>query len=412
MRNLIGWQNQKRRRISVAMVMRIFSAKGGLELYTHKLIEGLLAQDCQVTVFCEEWISTFTHPHLSVIQLETPDKAIKKRERLEYYFREFSRLVQDHGPFDIINSQQVSVENVDVAHFHNPSVERMSRNGKWWESMVNRFKLQVVPSYKERDKYDRLLATKASVLIFPSLASRRDFETTYSLLSVRDSASHMVAYPGVDPLTINAEPFVNRDNCQPINFLFVGKGFRKKGLDVLFSACRILAKSGYAFTLSIVGLRAKPLDQIRLSVFGLSKQVKYLGFQNDMASVYANAQAIAFPSRIDAFGMAPLEAMRYGVVPIVSRVSGVSEILTHGKDGLILEDHLNAKELAGLMASLIKDQAKTAALSQQARLTAAKYRWTDTVGVILNGYATILQANQRKPGGPVDTLTHSINPII
>jgi glycosyltransferase involved in cell wall biosynthesis len=225
----------------------------------------------------------------------------------------------------------------------------------------------------------------------------RDFEKTYNLLSFRDPASHLVAYPGVDPLPKDSQLPVIQENHPPINFLFVGKGFRKKGLDVLFSACRILAQSGYSFTLSIAGLKAKPLDRIRLAVFGLSKRVKYLGFQNDMTSVYANAQAIVFPSRIDAFGMAPLEAMRYGVIPIVSRVSGVSEILTHGKDGLILEDHLNAKELAGLMASLFEDQGKIAALSQQARRTASNYRWTGTVDVVLNGYATILQANQRKP---------------
>ena len=130
------------------------------------------------------------------------------------------------------------------------------------------------------------------------------------------------------------------------NFLFVGKGYRKKGLDILLAACALLKRKTPHFKLSIAGLRQKPLSKIHLSILGVEKQVQYLGFQKDMNAVYKNAQSIILPSRIEPFGMAPIEGMLRGLVPIVSQVCGVAEVLSDDLDSLILKNHLSPEELS------------------------------------------------------------------
>lgn len=83
--------------------------------------------------------------------------------------------------------------------------------------------------------------------------------------------------------------------------------------------------------------------------------------------------------------------MIYGLVPIVSAVSGVSEVLTDGVDSLILKDHLSPVELASLMKSLASEPARIADMSASAKQTAAKLTWDRTVEDTLRGYELVLE---------------------
>jgi glycosyltransferase involved in cell wall biosynthesis len=44
---------------------------------------------------------------------------------------------------------------------------------------------------------------------------------------------------------------------------------------------------------------------------------------------------LLLPSEMESFGLAALEAMACGVVPVATRVGGVPELVTHGKDGFL-----------------------------------------------------------------------------
>jgi hypothetical protein len=64
----------------------------------------------------------------------------------------------------------------------------------------------------------------------------------------------------------------------------------------------------------------------------------------------------------------------------------VSEILTEGHDALILQNQLDADELANLMASLIDQPVLRNSLARQAKLTAAKCSWQNTTEVTVAAY--------------------------
>jgi len=66
----------------------------------------------------------------------------------------------------------------------------------------------------------------------------------------------------------------------------------------------------------------------------------------DVEFFYAAADAYVGPSLEDAFAQPPAEAMASGLPVITSRQNGGAEIISHGSDGLILEDPEDVRTLA------------------------------------------------------------------
>lgn len=373
--------------LRMAMVLTSFSESGGLELYAHRLIEGLVARGARVTVVCEKRESKFEHPHLSVVQFAAAPKGSKKWQRILHANEAASRAVEEAGKFDIIHSQHLAIKKSDVVTFHNHTASRLSHVGQGWERALNQLKMRISRAYQLRDQFDRQLCYQSRCLIAPAKICLEDFRTTYEVDKHNASVSYAVAPPGATAAVNQSHTTLEN---QPFTFLFVGKGFRKKGLDILLDACAKLKARGKSFRLLIAGLRAKPLDKLRLKVLDLASQVTYLGFCRDMNSVYARAQAIILPSRIEPFGMAPIEGMLHGLVPIVSKVCGVAEVLHDGQDALILQNHLDADELASLMQRLIDDSQMQQRMSQAARATAQTCTWERTVESTIAAYQMLL----------------------
>ena len=70
---------------------------------------------------------------------------------------------------------------------------------------------------------------------------------------------------------------------------------------------------------------------------GIQKHVRYLEKQLDIVSILACADVLLFPSEVESFGLAPLEAMACEVPVIASRSGGIPEVVTHGLNGFLAE---------------------------------------------------------------------------
>jgi glycosyltransferase involved in cell wall biosynthesis len=366
----------------VAMVLRQFSPYGGLELYAFQLVKGLLERGIRVTVVCEKDESGYEHEQLKVVRFPGPDSGAKKSDKIKHYYKAASAAVAESGPFDLVHSQHFPINNADVVTFHNHTVFRLNEVGQYWEQLLNLIKTRTSQAYKLRDQHDAELCHQARCLIFPAEICLDDFKRHYGL----ENKHLAIAHPGATQIVDREQNILAAGKDGSFNFLFVGKGFRKKGLDILQQACCLLVARKKNFKLYIAGLRMKPYDRLRLALMGLSNHVEYLGFQKDMNAVYRKASSIILPSRIEPFGMAPIEGMLRGLVPIVSRVCGVAEVLSDEKDSLILEDQLKIQELAALMEKLIDDPALTKRLSTAAAETAKKLTWDHTVESTIAAY--------------------------
>ncbi len=408
-------------KLKVAMVVRSFSTNGGLELYTHKLVEGLLQLGHSVKVICEENSSQLDSPNLSFHYFPGPAKDASKEGRLQHYHEAASRAVKQAGAFDVVHSQHLPVSGAEVVTFHNHSVHRLYKVGKAWENLVNWTKFQLLARYRLRDQYDQLLINEGKCLVFSAKVCRDDFYANYNISEIKKPS--VVAYPGaslaldlpelyeknifetvkeLNPDARGTQTNSEFDGNQPFTFLFVGRGYRKKGLDVLLSACHQLRKQGKLFHLIVAGISLRPLDKLRLQRMDLSGLVTYLGFRKDMQSVYKQGMAIVLPSRVEPFGMTALQGMSAGLTPIVSRVSGVSEIIENGNSGqaagLVLENHLSAKELAKHMEFLMSDRKRCRQMGEAARSVAQELTWDRTVQDTLKAYEIALSLKEEKIG--------------
>jgi glycosyltransferase involved in cell wall biosynthesis len=107
----------------------------------------------------------------------------------------------------------------------------------------------------------------------------------------------------------------------------------------------------------------------------LENRVRFLAPRKDIEFYYAAADAYAGPSLQDSYGIPPVEAMACGLPVIVSASAGVAEIITHGVDGLILDDPKDSKALATMIRQLYEDEAFRSRLGERAAETARQYTW-------------------------------------
>jgi len=106
---------------------------------------------------------------------------------------------------------------------------------------------------------------------------------------------------------------------------------------------------------------------------GIHEDVLFLGKQDQVQEKLAAADIMLMPSELESFGLAALEAMACEVVPIVTRVGGVPEVVEHGVSGY-LADVGDVDTMARFAIELLKDESRLREMGKQAR-AAAKSRF-------------------------------------
>lgn len=168
--------------------------------------------------------------------------------------------------------------------------------------------------------WDFTSSQRADFLIANSEETKKRIEKFYR----RDSK---VIYP---PVRIPLKP-VNPLTREPNNyFLTVSRLARAKHIDILIKAANI-AK----FKLKIVG---SGREEERLRQIAGST-VQFLGNISDQEfkKLFANAKAFLFASVDEEFGIAPVEAMGYGLPVIAYKSGGVPEYIINKKNGFLFD---------------------------------------------------------------------------
>lgn len=161
--------------------------------------------------------------------------------------------------------------------------------------------------------------------------------------------------------------------------LYVGRIHKEKGIDIMINAFKILNLENYE--LHIVGSH-----DITNGGSGES-YLKYLknlcnsmpniyfrgGIYNleELANEYLESKIFIYPSISEigeTFGLAPLEAMSYGCVPVVSDLSCFKDFIQHNYNGLIFNHREKQKEvnLSIQIKKLIQDRVFFDNLSKKA----------------------------------------------
>jgi len=102
---------------------------------------------------------------------------------------------------------------------------------------------------------------------------------------------------------------------------------------------------------------------------GVQDHVTFLGKQDHIERLIPRAHVLLLPSQMESFGLAALEAMACGVVPVATRVGGLPELITDGKDGF-LEPAGDVEAQAARVAELLTRSALLGRMGAAARRTA------------------------------------------
>ena len=176
--------------------------------------------------------------------------------------------------------------------------------------------------------------------------------------------------------------------------LMIGNDLRNKGFRVLLEA--LAALRSLPVDLLIVGREdPAPFREMALNQ-ALGDRVRFLPRRKDVEFYYAAADAYAGPSLEDAYSLPPAEAIACGLPVIVSATCGVSEIITHGSDGLVLADPTDSTTLADMIRRLYSDTEFRTRLGKRAAETAQQYTWERNA----HDLASIFNAILRRKGSP------------
>lgn len=184
----------------------------------------------------------------------------------------------------------------------------------------------------------------------------------------------VVAYPGGEhlPAQIQEEAIVQRAlQPGPLRLLFVGNLIPRKGVHTLLQALRSL--SPQTWTLSVVGRLDVDRRYSRYLLhlarkWHLEARVRFTGAleQSRLIAEMEASHVMVLPSSYEGFGIACLEAMGFGLVPLVSAQGGAVELVTPGVEGYLIPPE-DANALGAALLELQRDRRRLAEMGLAAR---------------------------------------------
>ncbi|MDP6979323.1 MAG: glycosyltransferase family 4 protein [Myxococcota bacterium] len=167
-------------------------------------------------------------------------------------------------------------------------------------------------------------------------------------------------------------------------WLFVGSGWRRKGLDIALDA---LAKCADSRALLWVAGKDDPASWRALAKRrGIEDRVRFLAERKDVERLYAACDGLLFPSRYDAFGLVCLEAAAAERAVVVSADAGASELFEDC--GRVIQRAGDPTEYARAMNDLSNPQTRSD-LASRARSMAAEHDWSGHVARLRDLYAEV-----------------------
>jgi len=88
------------------------------------------------------------------------------------------------------------------------------------------------------------------------------------------------------------------------------------------------------------GPHRKPLEDLTKNL-GLESNVEFVGYVNaeEKMKIIASSTAMVFPSLCEGFGLVILEAFSQHKPVLVSNIKPMSDIVSHGRTGYVLDPH-------------------------------------------------------------------------
>jgi len=210
---------------------------------------------------------------------------------------------------------------------------------------------------------ERYYLSKTNNMIFVSDFIRRDVERILGGAAPRG----IVVRNGVD-----LDRFTNlaaADAGRKLNIMYCGRLLALKGLNNLMEAFAMVHKTNPETHLTLVGggdaiqwadtARSSGVPDGTITFLGQKKH-------EEMPGIINTADIFVLPSISESMPLSLLESMACGRACVASKVGGIPEIITHGKDGYLTKPG-DSKDLADCLNALVRDPTLRTEFGRRAR---------------------------------------------
>ncbi len=194
-----------------------------------------------------------------------------------------------------------------------------------------------------------------------------------------------VVYNGVDQDDVQPPSGATIEGDDKI-VLFLGRITMQKGPEYFVRAAKRVLEKDDKVKFVVAGSGDMAVRMIEEAAgLGIGHKVLFTGFLRgrDVDRVFRMANCFVMPSVSEPFGIAPLEAMRNDVPVIVSKQSGVSEVLTHA----LKVDFWDTDEMANKIVAVLRYPPLGQTLREHGRFELRGLNWDGAAEKTVRSYA-------------------------
>ncbi len=172
--------------------------------------------------------------------------------------------------------------------------------------------------------------------------------------------------------------------------LFVGRLTIQKGPEYFIRAAKKVVEIDPNVKFVIVGSGDMEAQMIEEAArLGVSSHVLFSGFipREKLGAIYSMADVFVMPSVSEPFGLTALEAAKYEVPVIVSKRSGVSEVLSHS----LKVDFWDVDAIANKILAVLHYRTLKKLLKKHGRLEVESLTWDKQVDKIIDVYKSLIK---------------------
>jgi len=159
----------------------------------------------------------------------------------------------------------------------------------------------------------------------------------------------------------------DRNDKRKITFVTIGRLVEVKNISMQIEAMKELSEKHNNVELWIVGEGPLMADlKNKVSELKLENNVKFLGWQEDLDSIYKQADIFVLSSDSEGWGMVVVEAAVFSLPIIMTDVGCAGELIKNNESGIVVPVH-DKDALLAAMEDLVNDREKGLALGKGAR---------------------------------------------
>lgn len=383
-------------RLNIAFISYKFGHEyGGAETYGVELMRQL-SQRHDITVI--------THQTSANCDLGLPTQLIKVSDAWPSWIRTYlfaKRAAQyiETQEFDLIHSHANGWKgDVDVLHVKSVRYHWCTRTRSLLKKLTRRISPRIQMYLWLEKQRVHLKPPRRTVVVSAQL--KQQLQTAYRTSYPFDIITPGVTLPTPAPTRRASTRQQFQFSEQDVVCLQVARNPLNKGLNTILDTLTQLPEH---IKLLVVGgpatLEAKL--QEKLIQQHLQQRVHFVPQAENINTYYEAADLCLHPTFNDSFGMAPLEAMSYGLPVIMSQVDycGFAHHATHEKNALILNNPKDSVELQHAIQRLLNEPLLLTQLKEQGHELAQTFSWENIAKQFESIYVDILAAriHQGKP---------------